>query len=567
MKREFARHAGLLGAYALCAVAFTFPVAFRALAELPDHDPDVRVAVWTQWWFRQAALGPERLNHTSYLFHPDGVDLSGHSHSPLTSAVAAALRPALGEIGAFNVSWLLAFPLGGWGMYLLAHDLTRRRGASFVAGLVWAFAPYHVTQALAHPSLASVEWIPFQVLFLRRSLSGRGDLRAAALAGLSFALSVACGLQIGLLAGLAAVAQVAAALVARREARTARVLRGLALAGLVAIVPALAVLAPLVPAAGGLAPAPDLVLNERLTGQTDVLAWFVPPRLHPLLGPPSAPAYARFAKNRQWMPYLGFVPLALALLAGLRLREARPWLLAGAVIVVCAMGARARIGGAVFEGLPLPWALVDDVLPFSLLRSSDRFNLLLPLPLAALAALALARFRGRWAAPAVALLVGFEYLCAPVPTATAYPDSAALARLAAEGPGTALLDLPMGRQASKHWMLLQTRHRHPLVEGMVARTPPEAYRFIRTLPTLVYLARGAAPPPPDPAGDFRRLAEAGVQHVVVHLDHASPANLARWRTVLGAGPEFADGHLAVFATASLAAAPETAPAESPTPPD
>jgi hypothetical protein len=543
--RSLASHLLVLLAYGACTLLFTYPIAFEASAALPDHDPDVATAVWTQWWFRQAALGPERLHHTRYLFHPDGLDLTGHSHSPLSSALAALLVPVVGEIGAFNLSSLLVFPIGGWGMFLLARELTRRRGASFVAGLVWAFAPYHVTQALAHPSLASVEWLPFQVLFLRRALRG-GGWRPAALAGLSTALTLASGLQLGLLAGLAAAAQLSAALLVRPEARTARVLRDVGIAALVATCLATPLVWPVFQGWSSRANPERLVIEERLTGQTDALAYLMPPRYHPLLGGLVQPVYQRFAKNRQWMPYLGLVPLSLASFAALRVRAARPWLVGGALLVVCALGARLRLAGAVLESVPLPYALVDGWTPLALLRSSDRFNLLVPLPLAAVVALALARHPRAWPAAVGAALVGFEYLCAPVPMARAYPDSTILTSLSDANDRTAILDLPMGRQASMRSMLLQTAHGRPLVEGMAARTPPEAYRFLRSLPLLRYLARRKAPDPPDRLGDLRRMAEAGVGLVVVHLGDAPNRDLERWLRVLDDLPSSKDEHFLVF---------------------
>ena len=59
-------------------------------------------------------------------------------------------------------------------------DLTRRSLPSFVGGMVWAFFPCHLTRALAAPNLASVEWLPFLALFLRRTLRGGGWASAAA---------------------------------------------------------------------------------------------------------------------------------------------------------------------------------------------------------------------------------------------------------------------------------------------------------------------------------------------------------------------------------------------------
>ena len=48
----------------------------------------------------------------------------------------------------------------------------------------------------------------------------------------------------------------------------------------------------------------------------------------------------------------------------------------------------------------------------------------------------------------------------------------------------ALIELPMGRLPSKPYLLNQLFHQKPIVEGLSARTPAEAYRYIEANPLL-----------------------------------------------------------------------------------
>lgn len=91
---------------------------------------------------------------------------------------------------AYNILFLLSFFLCAWGMYALAHRLSRSRPAAFLAGLIFAFCAYRFGH-LAHLELLHFAWIPFCFLFLHRffeSLSLR-DLIPAVLFYLLQALS------------------------------------------------------------------------------------------------------------------------------------------------------------------------------------------------------------------------------------------------------------------------------------------------------------------------------------------------------------------------------------------
>ena len=61
-----------------------------------------------------------------------------------------------------------------------------------------------------------------------------------------------------------------------------------------------------------------MIADEQTWGQTDLAAYFVPMTYHPVLGPIVQPLYDNFVKNRAWMPYLGLVPLLLAVWGALR---------------------------------------------------------------------------------------------------------------------------------------------------------------------------------------------------------------------------------------------------------
>ena len=67
---------------------------------------------------------------------------------------------------AYNTIVLATFPLAALGAYSLARYLRLPHRGSFVAGLIFAFAPVHVAQAAYHPHIAQVQWIPIYFLAL-----------------------------------------------------------------------------------------------------------------------------------------------------------------------------------------------------------------------------------------------------------------------------------------------------------------------------------------------------------------------------------------------------------------
>jgi hypothetical protein len=86
--------------------------------------------------------------------------------------------------------------------------------------------------------------------------------------------------------------------------------------------------------------------------------------------------------------------------------------------------------------------------------------------------------RGRWRCCWLIPLLMFELWNGPYPRHFGRP----LIRFTRHWPKTpsqfALIELPLGRQESKIYQYYQTVHEKPLVEGLSARTPQEAYRYI-----------------------------------------------------------------------------------------
>jgi len=548
-----------LGGYALLTGVLTWPVLPRLTACLAGGpDLDLWVFQWDNWWLKQALHQGISPYHTDLLFYPQGVSLTAHSFNWGMSAVWLLIEPLVGPAAAYNLTLLLTFVLSGYAMYLLAREFTGHDGTAFIAGLVFAFCPYRLSQSTAHILLAAMQWLPLFVLYLVRTVR-ECSVRTAILGGVFLALS---GLECwhfltfaGLLGGL----YVGYSLIFERGRWHWRTVSLLALAALVCIMLIAPLLVPIVReylSAGGAGHA----LPVELAGEsTDLLAYLTPSRLHPLWGQRLAGVYGRFVANERWIAFVGYVVLALSAYAALRrVRGAGLWLTGAAGFVLLALGRDLTVGGVAHPRLFMPYRLVSDWFLFRMLRHPDRFNLVVMFCLAVVVGLACAnlvrRLRG-WAQSATMLtlagLILFEYLALPYPTVspTVSPFYHELARDPAD---YAIVELPMGRQRAKEYMYFQTVHGKHLVEGMVARTPPDAYAFIEADPLLRLLRSGqpAGYPTFDVAARQQALANQGFRYFVLHKEYLPAETLESWRPLLGPESVYEDDELIVYPVTS-----------------
>ena len=119
------------------------------------------------------------------IFYPAPLTLAYSEH---LIAQAVQILPVYVVSGnpilSYNLLFLSTFVLSGLGMYLLVRELTGNAIAAFVAGLLFAFAPYRVPQS-SHLQVLSSQWMPFVVYGLLRYFNSR---RLLPLGGAALAL-------------------------------------------------------------------------------------------------------------------------------------------------------------------------------------------------------------------------------------------------------------------------------------------------------------------------------------------------------------------------------------------
>ena len=183
-----------LAAYTFIALAATWPLAAGLGRDIAWDLGDPVFVTWVLAWDCEqllAILGGDfsriRTFFDANIFHPAPLTLAYSEHF-LAQAVQVLPIYAVGRnpILAYNLLFLSTFVLSGVGMYLFVRELTGNTRAAFVAGLLFAFAPYRWAQS-SHLQVLSSQWMPFALYGFRRYFDTR---RLRPLAGAAAALVI-----------------------------------------------------------------------------------------------------------------------------------------------------------------------------------------------------------------------------------------------------------------------------------------------------------------------------------------------------------------------------------------
>jgi hypothetical protein len=163
------------------AVAATYPLVLRLANHLPSDLGDPLLTAWTLAWdadrFRHGLArlwdAPNFFPYPHTLLYSDHLLGIAIFTAPLQWATA---NPVL----VYNVAFLASFVLSGGGMYVLVRELTGRRDAALVAGLIYACQPFRALH-LSHLQWQMTGWLPLSLWALHRYFVSRRlrDLMAA----------------------------------------------------------------------------------------------------------------------------------------------------------------------------------------------------------------------------------------------------------------------------------------------------------------------------------------------------------------------------------------------------
>ena len=179
-------------ALAALTCAYTWPLVAHPGTTVAHDRGDPLLVTWILWWSTHAVPLTEAWWNAPAFYPSSGV-LSFSENllglAPIAAPIFALTNaPLLG----YNAAFLLSYLFSGLGAYWLAFVLTRRRDASFVAAVAFAFAPYRLSH-IHHLQLLSSYWMPVSIAALHQYVGGPKWRWAALFAGSWLLQALACG--------------------------------------------------------------------------------------------------------------------------------------------------------------------------------------------------------------------------------------------------------------------------------------------------------------------------------------------------------------------------------------
>ncbi|HEX2912803.1 MAG TPA: hypothetical protein VH186_18505 [Chloroflexia bacterium] len=511
-QHRFILHLLVILSFGLLALAFTWPLALRFNDTIPGQEVDTWQTFWHFQWTRDAFLSFQNPYFTTRLFYPEGTTLLFETMSITNDIIGLPIQLIFGTFITYNALVIFTFALSGYSMWLLVGYLTKNRIAAYVAGFIFAFAPYRMAQALNHLHLISTQWIVLYIYCLWRALDTGSEPPKGIITFIrerwKLLLAVSFFLILNIFndwyyvffllifTGLLFVWRLFAGRQKWRET-----IAGIGLAGGIGLlVGAPLIIAMLIRART----APDLPFPKELSIEfsADLLSYFTPSVLHPLWGDAISqwvPAYMR-GNPTEKVVFLGYVTVLLIGLAALKKpRQSAFWLLVLATFMVLSLGPELHINGLVEPGgkgtsIKLPFALLNETPLAGFVRIPSRFGVLAAVSAAVLAGLGFARLvsnlknKGQVALAAGAIfLVGFEFWTAPFLMANNHAP-AVYSQIAKDSRTEAIIELPLQRNA---WdfprrMYFATIHGKNILQGYTSRIeanplPPENMPGVRQI--------------------------------------------------------------------------------------
>lgn len=530
--------------YLVAFIVMTYPFVIHMRDSLPIPNSDTYESLSKYWSLRQALIQGRDLDHNNLLFHPRGLDVTLQPQRWSAFPLWTTLYTLFGDPFAFNLTSAFGILFKAYGMYLLGMHLFQKRIPAWVCGAFYAFGAPALTLSLRDLSTGATEWIPwFMLAFVCgiKRLQKGDDARSTSLimlaAGVFFALNIYMNLKIAIFAillggGYALWSVFACRLWARRQfwlvmaafAFTASATSApLMLRTLRSNVYGYAIDRPVRTDAGG---AMDLLnfvkadhdrpLNYRL-----VIAALSGDQLE----------VRCLCKG---MSHVGVVGIVFALMGAVAIwrfqRKEAIWIVLTALAFALSLGVVFFVNGQPLDIYWTPYRLLQDNFFFRALWHPFRMVFVFLFPFSILVGYGLnSRLRTlrldrretvMLTTSVVMLLYGTSIF--PIEMSPAQPP--AYVSALATRPEGAVIDLPFGRHAAKYYMSLQRFHGRPIVEGMLPRTPPEAYDYIESnvvLRALQVNSIGEDSPRPDAAewrDDLEALKRDGFRYVVLHRE-------------------------------------------------
>lgn len=479
----------IICSYTILTIIFTYPVAFVG-DKIPGFaHQDSGQFLWVLWWFKRALLDLSNPYYTTYIFYPTGVSLAFSTVTPYNAILSIPLQLIFGLIPTYIILLLLSFIIAGYGTYLLVKYMTNDVRASFVSGLIFMFSPYHFSRGMGHLNLVTIQWIPFYILYLYKTVKEENIMNSlyAGFFLLLVALSDYTYLMFMLIFTIIFIIYYHKDILKRNTIKRILVL----------IISFGATIFPFAyPALREMAVSNYMYYGGFERYSADLIGFFIPSRYHPIFGKfDIIKDYGFFGDSdiiKGYGFFLGYTALLLTFIAvsKIKTKEIRFWLWSAIIFFILTLGPKLHVNGKLLD-FPLPYSILTNIPIMSMLRVPFRWDVLVMLSIAVLAGYGLhylfkngrLRFRifnknENYVAIIISGLIIFEYLTIPFPMADSkIPEF--YYQLKNNSEDVSIIEIPAAKNGLiADYMYYQTLHEKKMVEGYVSRRPPYTRAFV-----------------------------------------------------------------------------------------
>jgi len=430
--------------------------------------------MWRLGWVAHAIRHAPGQMFDANIFYPEHLTLAYSDAMLLPGVILAPLFWAgTSPVIIYNLALFCAFTLSGLTAFSLARFVTGNVGASLVAGMIYAFAPYRFTHYM-HLELQLVFWIPLLLFIIHRSLPHL-TVRDGALFGAILGCQLLSCIYAGIYAAMFCVVFVpclALSAVARPFRPSIKPLMAAGvMTGLLALPYAFAYV-------GARGTVGTRSIEQFRFYSASLANYLSAPQMNRFYGG-SAITDPIFADEMNLFPGLVTVLLALTGIFGSKSRSRYPYVVGLIFAIVMTAGVNGVLHGWLFEHVSL----------FQALRSPARFGVLVVLCLAVLSAYGMAVLLDRIGTPkrrvgvtaAVVMLLMAEFSSSP-PIVPAPAPSKVDAYLALKPPAV-IVELPLispfGIWGSLDWLYMYQGmpHFHRMLNGYSGYAPASFYQL------------------------------------------------------------------------------------------
>ena len=480
---KLSRHLLVFGLYIIIALVIVGHPPTALVDNFIGNDTgDVYEMARNIWWFKFAIQNGEPLFYQTWLGYPDGINGIIFISVPLQYFPMWAFAFIMPIALAYNLTVILWMALNGWTMMFLVRYLLRDETEAWIppilSGLVYMTFPlFQGHLAEGHAGLILGWASPLYIWALFRFTSTQDHIWRWLFASiLFFYLSTTGHILQSIYVLIPLTGTFLLGKLCLGDWQAVRRIMGM---GILASIVLLAALFPAILDATSETSYASTGGYSRYSA--DLLAIASPSFFHPFFDSfLNYPRRVLGTNLAEGMAYIGIIAGILAIISIIKQKDSRWWFLLGFIAWIFSLGPVLKIFDQAIDGIPLPFALLQNLPGFSLARSPARFNFTLAIALAVLVGYGVTwlwqQRSEKWRyviALLLALGIAWEYQSfwgQPLRTAILPQE---IINLRDDTSIEAIFNIPYQHALSaKDALFLQTGHEQPLIAGQITRTTP-----------------------------------------------------------------------------------------------